>query len=118
VSEINQALRELFWISSRLHCDVLARWVPRDSLAEADALLREADASDWKIDPVLYGKITRKFDTFPSVDLFASDTSHVAAEFVSKNIQLRLHRRGRISSQLGASLARAYGMDIFPGQGG
>jgi hypothetical protein len=93
VAEINEALRELFNISSNLHCDILARWVPRDKLAAADALSREADPSDWGIEPGLYAMICRNifdiyniiiFDTIPLVDLFASDSHHTRDEFVSK----------------------------------
>jgi hypothetical protein len=84
VADINQALQELFIISSRLHCDILARWVPRDKLAAADALSREADPSDWGVEPGLYAMICRKFDTTPMVDLFASDSHHTTEEFVSK----------------------------------
>jgi hypothetical protein len=85
VAEINQALRELFAISSRLRCNVQAQWVSQEELAAAGALSREADASDWGLDRGLYGRICRKFNTVPSVDLFASDTHHMTDEFFSKS---------------------------------
>jgi hypothetical protein len=38
VQPINQALQRLFDITSALRCDVLAKWVPREQLQEADDL--------------------------------------------------------------------------------
>jgi hypothetical protein len=84
VPDINEALRELFRVSSKLHCDVLARWVPREKLAVADALSREPDATDWGLSPDIHEKVCRRFGVLPSVDLFGSDTFHTTAEFVSK----------------------------------
>jgi hypothetical protein len=81
---INEALRDLFHVSSELHCDVLVRWVPRETLSEADALSREPDATDWGIQPDLFAQICKRFDVKPSVDLFGSDSHHTATGFVSK----------------------------------
>jgi hypothetical protein len=85
VAGINQALRELFDISSRLRCNILARWVPREKLASADALSREPDPADWGLDIGLSAKICRKFDVYPAVALFASDSHHMTDEFISKS---------------------------------
>lgn len=81
VPAINDAIRRLFDISARLQCDILACWVLRDSIAEADALSREPDASDWGLDPELYAQTCRRFGVIPGVDLFASDTYHLASLF-------------------------------------
>jgi hypothetical protein len=84
VPAINEALRDLFRIRSELHCDVLARWVPRENLAAADALSREPDASDWGIQAGLYANICKRFGVQPAVDIFASDIHHQAPEFCSR----------------------------------
>lgn len=81
---INFALCKLFNISTRLHCDVLAQWVPREEIQEADAFSREPDASDWGLHPVLFGQICKRFDCQPSIDIFASDAHHVVGSFISK----------------------------------
>jgi hypothetical protein len=85
VPAVNEALRDLFWISLELHRDVLARWVPRENLAAADALSREPGASDWGIQTDLYANICKRFCVQPAVDIFASDIHHQAPEFCSRN---------------------------------
>jgi hypothetical protein len=84
VKDINEALRGLFRVSSELNCNVLARWVPRERLTEADSLSRELDATNWEIDMDLFAKVCRRFDIRPLVDLFASDIHHTADIFVTK----------------------------------
>jgi hypothetical protein len=84
VPQINPALRKLFDISTRLHCDVLAQWVLREEIKEANALSREPDVSDWGLHPALFGQIGKRFDCQPSIDIFASDAHHVVGRFISK----------------------------------
>jgi hypothetical protein len=84
VLTINEALRQLFDISAWLGCDVIAQWVPRDAISEADALFREPDASDWGLHPELTGQICKRFSIRPSVDLFASDVHHQAPVYISR----------------------------------
>jgi hypothetical protein len=67
-----------------LHCDVLARSVPWENLAAADALSREPDASNWGIQTDLYVNICKRFCVQPAVDIFASDIHHQAPEFCSR----------------------------------
>jgi hypothetical protein len=84
VPPINAEMQRLFAITSDLRCDVIARWVPRENIIEADALSREPDASDWGIHPDLFGKICKRFKVRPEIDLFGSDVHHTAPIFVSR----------------------------------
>lgn len=84
VHAINEAIRKLFSISAMMQCDILAKWVPRDSIKEADALSREPDASDWGLAPEIYEQACQRFGVTPGVDLFASDSHHQAPIFVSR----------------------------------
>jgi hypothetical protein len=74
VQSINDSLRKRFAISARLQCDILAQWVPRESIEQADALSREPDASDWGLHPDIYAQACQRFGVVPDVNLFASDT--------------------------------------------
>jgi hypothetical protein len=60
----------------------VAQWRPREELTLQDALSRVPDASDWGLAPKLLQAIVERFGS-PDVDLFASDTWHVAAKFVT-----------------------------------
>lgn len=81
---INSALKKVVELNGNYDFDVTTRWVPRENLAEADALSREPDPSDWALSPAVFRDVTRFFAVQPAVDLFASGEQHVAAAFVSK----------------------------------
>lgn len=81
---INSALKKLVELSGRFDFDVTARWIPRDNLAEADALSREPDPSDWGLSTEVFRQVTCFFSRQPATDFFASDRAHVTRVFVSK----------------------------------
>lgn len=80
--DIAASLREIFELCSRLDFDIVAQWRPREELAAEDALSRVPDASDWGLSAAVLGLIFEAFGV-PHVDLFASDTWHVASVFVA-----------------------------------
>jgi hypothetical protein len=84
VFEINQVLRKVFQLCCEQRIDVLARWIPRDNLAEEDALSRLPDPSDWGFCASKLHKVFQHFGRRPTVDLFASDVHHVTEKFVSR----------------------------------
>ncbi|GAQ87420.1 reverse transcriptase [Klebsormidium nitens] len=81
---IRSALKQVLELCAEFRCDLVTRWVPREDLAEADALSREPDASDWGVSASVFRKLTEHFGVNPSIDLFASATFHVAERFVAK----------------------------------
>ncbi|GAQ85469.1 reverse transcriptase [Klebsormidium nitens] len=81
-SDVNAALQGIFKLCSEADFDVLAQWKPRIELAEQDALSRVPDASDWGLTPKVFADVISLFGR-PDVDLFASDTWHVAGRFVT-----------------------------------
>jgi hypothetical protein len=62
--------------------DVIAQWRPREKLTAEDALSRVPDASDWGLAPRAFRMVVQAFGE-PHIDLFASDTWHVAPVFIS-----------------------------------
>lgn len=83
IPEINQVLRGIFRLCCENQFDVVAKWIPRESLVEADALSRLPDPSDWGLTASEQQKIFRHFGRRPTVDIFASDAHHVADKFLS-----------------------------------
>lgn len=61
VPEIHESLEEIFQLCLQYDFDIVASWVPRDNLTEADELSRRPDASDWGIDRSLLGQICSWF---------------------------------------------------------
>jgi hypothetical protein len=57
VAEINEVLRRVFRLCCARKFDVVATWVPRDRLADADALSRQPDPSDWGLNILEQEKI-------------------------------------------------------------
>jgi hypothetical protein len=49
VKEINEILQSIFRLCSENGFDVIAKWIPRENLSEADALSRMPDPSDWRL---------------------------------------------------------------------
>jgi hypothetical protein len=84
VAEINEVLQEIFGLCTEQGFDVVARWIPREDLTEADALSRLPDPSDWGLSRQELQRIFDHFGVRPTLDLFASDVHHVADRFVSK----------------------------------
>ena len=80
--DVNTVLQEVFTLCSEADFDVLAQWKPRAELAVQDALSRVPDASDWGLAPAVLQAAISLFGQ-PDVDLFASDTWHVAERFVT-----------------------------------
>jgi hypothetical protein len=87
VPEINEVLKGVFQLCCQRRFDVLAKWIPREHLTEADALSRLPDPSDWGISASQLLQVIEHFKVKPTVDLFASDIHHVAQRFVSKFFQ-------------------------------
>jgi hypothetical protein len=81
---INETLRTVFNICCDGNFDVVAKWVPRDDLTEADELLRRLDSSDWGLAEAECERAFWHFGVPPTVDLFASDIHHVTDRFVSQ----------------------------------
>lgn len=84
VPEIHQILEEVFRLCCQYDFDLVARWIPREELDEADALSRQPDGSDWALSPELFGQIQDFFGVRPTIDLFASDKCHLLEKFVSQ----------------------------------
>lgn len=80
--DVNAVLQEIFTLCSEGDFDVLAQWKPRAELAVQDALSRVPDASDWGLAPAVLRAAFLLFGQ-PDVDLFASDTWHVAERFIT-----------------------------------
>jgi hypothetical protein len=55
VPKINEILKAMFKISAELRSDVIAKWIPRENLVEADALSCLRDPSDWGISAEVFG---------------------------------------------------------------
>jgi hypothetical protein len=64
--------------------DVIAKWIPREDLMEADEMSRRPDPSDWGISKTELEGVCDHFGVRPTVDLFASDAHHVTRAFVSQ----------------------------------
>jgi hypothetical protein len=84
VSEINQVLRGVFQLCCDKQLDVVAKWIPRDNLTEADALSRLSDPSGWGLSASELWKVFEHFKCRPMVDIFASDVHHVADRFITR----------------------------------
>lgn len=84
IPEIHESLDRVFQLCLKYDFDIVAQWVPRNNLTEADELSRRPDASDWGIEPKIFGQICAWFGSTPTVDLFASDAHHVANKFYSQ----------------------------------
>jgi hypothetical protein len=80
--DIASGLKKIFRLCSSWDFDVLAQWRPRKELELEDALSRIPDASDWGLAPTVRSAIFAAFEG-PTVDLFASDTWHVAVIFIT-----------------------------------
>ncbi|GAQ83654.1 Hypothetical protein KFL_001560210 [Klebsormidium nitens] len=80
--DLNAVLQEIFKLCSEADFDVLAQWKPRVELAEHDALSLVPDASDCGLNPKVFADVISLFGR-PDVDMFASDTWHVAGQFVT-----------------------------------
>jgi hypothetical protein len=80
--DIAATLREIFELCASWDFDVLAQWKPREELQDEDALSRVPDASDWGLAPKALAVIFEAFG-HQEVDLFGSDTWHVASVYVS-----------------------------------
>jgi hypothetical protein len=80
---INQTLREVFHLCCDNNFDVVARWIPREDLSEADELSRRPDPSDWGLAKAEAERAFSHFGIRPTIDLFASDIHHVVDRFVS-----------------------------------
>lgn len=81
---IQSELKRLLELASEQDFDVVARWVPRTELSEADALSGEPDQGDWALASQLFDLAVNVFGRKPDVDLFASEQFHVADRFLSK----------------------------------
>jgi hypothetical protein len=84
MAEINKILRGVFQLCCRERIDVMAKWIPREDLDEADALSRLPDPSDWGLSASQLQKVLDHFRCSPTIDLFASDVHHVADRFISR----------------------------------
>jgi hypothetical protein len=83
VKEIHESLDRIFQLCTKFDFDVVARWVPRDTITEADELSRRLDASDWGISRNLFDQVCAWFGVRPTVDLFASDAHHVVDRYIT-----------------------------------
>ncbi|GAQ85833.1 putative DNA/RNA polymerases [Klebsormidium nitens] len=81
--DVNAVLQKFFALCCDQKIDIRAAWKPREELEAEDLLSRQPDASDWGISQAELSKILRFFQVQISVDLFASDTWHTVANFVS-----------------------------------
>jgi ribonuclease HI len=84
IQEINQCLRKVFQLCCEQRFDVVARWIPRDTLEEADALSRLPDPADWGLSTSELRSVFKHFGRKPTLYLFASDVHHVVDRFVSR----------------------------------
>jgi hypothetical protein len=84
VPEIHESLEKVFQLCLQHDFDIVASWVPRDNLAEADELSRRPDASDWGINQSIFGQLCSWFGSTPNVDLFALDTHHVVNQYYTR----------------------------------
>jgi hypothetical protein len=80
---IHEQLKQLFTTCAIGAFDIIPRWIPRESLSEADELSRRPDASDWGCTPELVSLILNHFQVSVQLDLFASDAHHVTSNFIS-----------------------------------
>jgi hypothetical protein len=81
---INRSLQQVFQLCCEMNFDVLAKWIPRENLTEADELSRRPDPSDWGLAKPELEKVFHHFGLLPSIDMFASDSHHVSDAFVSR----------------------------------
>jgi hypothetical protein len=84
VQSIHESLDKVFQLCLKLDFDIVARWVPRKNLKEADELSRRPDASDWGINPSLFNQICTWFQVAPAIDLFASSSHHVVDKYLTR----------------------------------
>jgi hypothetical protein len=82
--EIHESLDKIFQLCIKYDFDVVARWVPMDTISEADELSRRPDASDWGINHSIYDQTCTWFGVQPTVDIFASDAHHVVDKYVTQ----------------------------------
>jgi hypothetical protein len=85
IREINEVLRSVFHLCCNNGFDVVAQWIPQESLEDADALSRLPDPSDWGLSTSEMRKVVNHFGVHPTLDLFASNIHHVAERYVSKS---------------------------------
>jgi hypothetical protein len=84
VPDIHESLDKVFQLCLKYDFDVVARWVPREDLTEADELSGRPDASDWGINPNLFNQICAWFGVARAIDLFASSSHHVVDKYLSR----------------------------------
>jgi hypothetical protein len=84
IAEINQVPRKVFRLCCEEQMDVIAKWIPRENLEQADALSRLPDPSDWGLSTSQLHQVFGHFMRSPTIDIFASDVHHVADRFVSR----------------------------------
>jgi hypothetical protein len=81
---IHRILHEVFRLCYEFGFDLVAKWSPREELAEEDEMSRRPDPLDWALSAETFQQVVNHFGVGPSVDLFASDRHHVADTFVSR----------------------------------
>lgn len=81
--DVNEVLQRFFALCCDHKIDIRATWKPREELEAEDLLSRQPDASDWEISQAELKEILHFFHVRICVDLFASDTWHTVANFVS-----------------------------------
>lgn len=81
---INQTLQRVFQLCCNMQFDVVAKWILRDNLTEADELSRRPDPFDWGLAKLEFERTCGLFGVRPSVDLSASDVHHVSDAVVSQ----------------------------------
>lgn len=81
--DVARALKEIYQLCVASSFSISPVWQPRDLLVTEDLLSRQADASDWGIRRGIFEAICSEFRVSIAIDLFASDTWHVAPRFVS-----------------------------------
>jgi hypothetical protein len=84
VPGIQENLKRVFGLCCEFDFDLVAKWIPKEELTEADELSRKPDTSDWAISQATYEDVLGHFAVRPALDVFASDASHVTSRFISQ----------------------------------
>ncbi|GAQ93282.1 Hypothetical protein KFL_014130020 [Klebsormidium nitens] len=81
--DVNVALLLLFELCIEADFDMVAQWKPREEMQEEDDLSKFQDSSDSGLAQEAVRAVLDGFGVEPAVDLFGSDTWHVAERFLS-----------------------------------
>jgi hypothetical protein len=65
---INSTLQRIFQLCCEMNFDVLAKWILRENLMEADELSRRPDPSDWGLASSELERVFHHFGVRPSID--------------------------------------------------